>query len=45
MKKKVEIVEEVVEKTVEAPKARLSGDFGRADLNDMRDAINELHAK
>lgn len=46
MAKKVEAVEISETETVaETPKVRLSGDFGRADLNDMRDAINELFAR
>lgn len=30
--------------TEEAP-PRVNRDFGREDLNDLRDAVNELHAK
>lgn len=43
-KKKVEeIVEEEAEETTEAAPPRVNRDFGREDLNDLRDAVNELH--
>lgn len=43
-KKKIEEEIEETEVIEEAP-LRLSYDFGRDDLNDMRDAINELHQR
>lgn len=47
MAKKEEIIEEgAVEETVEEEKGpRVPHNFGRDDLNDLRDAVNELHAR
>jgi hypothetical protein len=45
MAKKI-IEEEVAEETTEEVVApRLTNDFGRDDLNEMRDAINELYQR
>ncbi len=45
-KKKIEdeAIEEATE-VVETPSLRLTNDFGRDDLNEMRDAINELYQR
>ena len=43
-----EVVEEMAEEVAEeAPAApvRVAHDFLREDLNDLRDAVNELHAR
>ncbi len=47
MTKKTEEAEEVVyEEEVAAPATpRLTDDFGREDLNRLRDAVNELYAR
>lgn len=46
MAKKLEkTIEQVIEKSIErvlAPIAPLSGDYGREDLNQLRDKINEI---
>lgn len=42
-KKKDEIIEDGVDEEIEIA-SRVNRDFGREDLNDLRDAINELHA-
>lgn len=41
------IEEEAAEEEAEeaAPSARIQHDFQRADLNDLRDAVNELFAR
>lgn len=47
-KKNEEKVEEDVMETPEAAEAktpRVAHDFHRDDLNDLRDAVNELHAR
>lgn len=42
-KKKAEDIDlQEAEEILETPELRLTADFGREDLNDMRDAINEL---
>lgn len=38
------VEEPKVEEPKEAPK-RIANDFGREDLNELRDAVNELFAK
>lgn len=48
MAKKHEEIDEIVEQAPdeEAPKTpRIQHDFLRQDLNDLRDAVNELHAR
>lgn len=43
MPKKTE--DEVVEETTVEETPRVAHDFQRDDLNDLRDAVNELHAR
>lgn len=47
MAKKEEMeMEEAVEEEVAEPAApRIAHDYHRDDLNDLRDAVNELHAR
>jgi hypothetical protein len=43
--KKPETTEEKVETTEEVKTPRIAHDFQRDDLNDLRDAVNELFEK
>lgn len=48
--KKVEVEDVVIEDvaievTVEAKPVKISDDYGREDLNRLRDAVNELYAR
>jgi hypothetical protein len=41
-----EVLEDVAEETLEeAPAPRLTSNFGREDLNELRDVVNELWAE
>lgn len=45
MKKKIEEVSTPIEEVKETPKvAPLTNDFGRQDLNELRDKLNEIIA-
>lgn len=45
-KNKEEMVEELPEEVVSEPETpRVTHDFHREDLNDLRDAVNELFAR
>ena len=45
MAKKVDVIEEEMGELEEEAPLRVSHDFLREDLNDLRDAVNELHAE
>lgn len=45
MTKKVDVAEEEVVEEFVAPTPRIAHDFLRTDLNEMRDALNEVYQK